>query len=176
MTDNDIIKAFLPLLKAGLTANGITADVLQSYQPTMQGARTIDSIYFFKIDDARIGSPGHSSAYNGTTELMDETDTQLHEAVFQFSAWVRQTTTSTTTAQDLLTTVALIMQTRPFIEAMKALGIGVLRVTELRNPYFKDDRDQYQTSPSFDVSFSYNRSIAWTDDALASIEFNVSTT
>lgn len=175
MTDNDVIKAFLPLLKSGLTANGITADVLQSYQPTMQGARTGDAIYFFKIDDHRLGSPGHTSVYNSGTDLMDETDTQLHEATFQFSAWIRQTTTSTITAQDVLSVVALIMQTRSFIESMKAAGVGVLRVTDLRNPYFKDDRDQYQASPSFDFIVQYNRSIAWTDAALVSIESTVGT-
>jgi hypothetical protein len=53
----------------------------------------------------------------------------------------------------------MIMQGSQFIEALKAQGFGIMRITDLRNPYFKDERDQFQASPSFDFTLSYNRTL-----------------
>lgn len=172
MTDRDLIKVFFPLLKAGLTANGITANVRQSYQPTEQGAESVPSLYFFKVGDKRIGSPSRKSVWDTLLGKEIDTDTQLHEATFQISAWVRQTTTTTETASDILSSVAMIMQGSQFIEALKANGIGILRITDLRNPYFKDDRDQFQASPSFDFAISYNRTLVRDGRALSQIVIN----
>jgi len=172
LTDRDIIKVFLPLLNAGLTANGISATVKQSFQPTEEGAESDASLYFFKVGDKRIGSPLRKSEWDTLLGKEIDTDVQLHEATWQLSAWVRQTPSSTVTASDVLATAGMIMQGAQFIEAVKEYGIGILRITDIRNPYFKDDRDQFQASPSFDFVISYNRSMGRDGKAVSLIEFN----
>jgi hypothetical protein len=153
------VRVFFPLIKAGLVANGITATMRQSYQPTEQGAERDNALYFFKLDDKRIGHPQRKSEWDALSGKEIDTDTQLHEATWQISAWVRQTPTSDLTASDVLATTAMIMQGSQFIEALKAQGFGIMRITDLRNPYFKDERDQFQASPSFDFTLSYNRTL-----------------
>lgn len=172
MTDNAIIRIFFPLIKAGLTANGVTAVMRQSYQPTEEGAESATALYFFKVGDKRLGHPKRSSAWNTLLSKEVDTDTQLHEATWQISAWVRQTPTSDQTASDVLAITAMYMQGAQFVEALKAAGIGILRITDLRNPYFKDERDQFQASPSFDFTISYNRTMIRDGRALSLIETN----
>lgn len=172
MTDNALIRIFFPLIKSGLTANGITATMRQSYQPTEQGAESGAALYFFKVGDKRIGHPKRSSAWNSLLGKEIDTDTQLHESTWQISAWVRQTPTSDQTASDVLAITAMYMQGAQFVEALKAAGVGILRVTDLRNPYFKDERDQFQSSPSFDFTISYNRTMIRDGRAISLVDIN----
>ena len=38
---------------------------------------------------------------------------------------------------------------------LNASGVGILRVTDIINPYFVDDRDNFEASPSFDFVLTY---------------------
>jgi hypothetical protein len=171
LTDNELIRLFLPLIKAGLTTYGYTtATVLQGNQPTKQGTDTEPSVHFYKIGDKRIGHPQRKSTWNDLMSVMTDTDIQIMEATWQISTLVRQP--NTYTASDLANVVAMIMQTSKFIEALKASGVGILRIGEVRNPYLQDDRDQYQASPSFDFIISYSRNLSLVGAKIDAIEFD----
>lgn len=157
MTDNDVIRLFLAELNTQMTALGHTVPILQSYQPTKQGAATAPAMYFYKIGDRRLGSPRRLSEWDALSGAMIDYDTQLMETTFQLSALVRQP--DTLTASDILNDAAMVMQSEQFIKTLKAGGVGILRVGEIRNPYFGDDRDQFQAMPSFDFIVSYNRTV-----------------
>lgn len=171
MTDNDIIRIFLPLIKSGLTTYGYTtAQVLQGYQPTKQGTDTAPSLHFHKIGDKRIGHPYRKSIWNELNATMTDADYQVMEATWQISTLVRQP--DTFTASDLANVAAMIMQTSSFAETLKASGIGIFRITEVRNPYQLDDREQYQAMPSFDFVISYSRSLSLAGAKVDVIEFD----
>jgi hypothetical protein len=93
------------------------------------------------------------------------------EATYQLSALNRQP--DTTTASDLLNSASMIMQGDKFIKALKGSGVGILRITEIRNPYLKDDRDQWQAMPSFDFVLSYNRTITRSGRVISAYEVDV---
>ena len=130
--------------------------VLADYQPTSQG-REQNAVYFFEVSDNRSGWQGRSY-----TTPTDESDGQRHErqtmqTVMQFGAFVDKD--RDITAKDLLNNVALIINSLGFILDASKENIGVQRVTDIRTPYFKNESDRFEMSPSFDVTFSYTRTL-----------------
>lgn len=158
LTDNSLIELFLPIMQAGLIADGFaTAKVKQANQPTIQGINTVPTVYFFKLANVRYGYLGRQDAWNGMSSQMIHTESQYYEATFQVFALVLQNPSdlSIPTASDLVNDVASIMQSDTTRSILNASGVGILRVTDVRNPYFQDDRDNFEASPSFDFTLTY---------------------
>jgi hypothetical protein len=87
---------------------------------------------------------------------------QILEQHYQFMALVPQNpaTPNQPTESDVLDAVAGIINSDSFLAAMQAQGVGILRITDLRNPHYTNDRDRYAADPSFDVVFTHTRSRA----------------
>lgn len=176
MTDNELIKIFLPLIKNGMTAYGHPVTIMQSFQPTQQGAENGASLYFFKVDDKRIGHPSRKSIWDTLLGKTIDTDTQRMEATFQVNALVKQipqTNQTQPTASDYLNVCSMLVQGGEFVEALRNAGIAILRVSEIRNPYFKNDKDQYEAMPSFDFTIAYNRTLIRDGKTIETIGLNV---
>ncbi len=155
-TDNQIIQIFLPILNAGLIADGFTGvTVKAANQPTQQGIDTNPTLYFFKVFSKRYGFLGRDDVW--VASQMVHTETQFVESTFQISALVLQNpaTPNQYTASDLVYEASSIMQSDQTLDTLNNGGIGILRVAELRNPWFVDDRDNFEASPSFDFTLVY---------------------
>ena len=155
-TDNQLIQLFLPIIKAGLLADGFNnVTVKQSNQPTMQGINTNPTVYFFKLNNKRYGYLGRDDVWNGSQIV--HTETQYIESTWQMQALVLQNpaTPNQYTASDLVNEVASIMQSDSTRTILNNNGIGILRVGDLINPYFVDDHDNFEASPSFDFVLIY---------------------
>lgn len=155
-TDNQIIQIFLPIIQAGLITDGFTGvTVKQSNQPTQQGIPTTPTVYFFKVSNKRYGFLGRHDEW--VVNRMDHHESQYMEITFQIMALVLQypITPNQYTASDLVNEVASIMQSDNTRDILNQSGIGILRVTDISNPYFVDDRDQFEASPSFDFTLTY---------------------
>lgn len=158
MTDNELIKLFLPIIKAGLIEDGfMDVSVKQSYQPTMQGINTNPTVYFFKVANKRYGFLGRKDVWNPLTSTMVHTESQYVETTFQVAALVTQNPKNTNrpTASDLVNDVASIMQSDKTRDILNKRGVGILRVMDIRNPYFFDDKDNFEASPSFDFTLQF---------------------
>jgi hypothetical protein len=158
MTDNQLIKLFLPIVQAGLIADGfLNVTVKQSNQPTQQGINSSPTVYFYKVGSKRYGFLGRFYNWDAVHSVMVHNEKQYMEATFQISALVRQfpITPNQYTAADLVTEVSDIMQSDATLDILNNAGVGILRVTEIRNPYFTDDHDQFEASPSFDFTLTY---------------------
>jgi len=155
-TDNQIIQIFLPIIQNGLITDGFTGvTVKQSNQPTQQGIPTTPTVYFFKVSNKRYGFLGRHDEWKVNQMLHHES--QYMEITFQIMALVLQypITPNQYTASDLVNEVASIMQSDNTRDILNQSGIGILRVTDISNPYFVDDRDQFEASPSFDFTLTY---------------------
>lgn len=158
MNDNALIKALRDVLLTGLSKNGqADVDVQQAYQPTQQGANSSKSVYFFKVSDSRYGFGARQYSYGTIDSTL--TESQLYITTFQIQAWVRQIPMlavdySLLTASDLVNLCARILLSQSALDAFNANNIGVLRITDVRNPFFIDDRGQFEASPSFDVQLT----------------------
>lgn len=157
MTDNQFIQLFLPIIQAGLIADGFTNVVTkQANQPTQQGINSKPTVYFYKINNKRYGFLGRWDKWNSESSEMIHNESQYYETVFQVSALVTQfpVTPNQYTASDLVNEVASIMQSDNTRYMLNASGVGILRITDIINPYFVDDKDQFEASPSFEFTLT----------------------
>ena len=160
MKDNDLIRVFLPIIQNALIEQGYTnVQVKQSNQPTLQGANTAPTVYFYKLSDKRYGFLYRKDEYDEIEEVMRHTEEQWYETSFQLQAWVRQRpiTPNQYTASDLVNEVAAILQSDSTLSQLAANDIGILRIMDIRNPYYTDDRDEFEASPSFDFILTHRQ-------------------
>lgn len=176
MRDNDLIRLFLPIIQQGLIDYGFTGvTTKQSNQPTLQGVNTNPTVYFFKVADHRYGFLYRKDDWDADASVMRHTESQQYETTFQVSALVLQNPKNPYgyTASDLVNTVAAIMQSDSTIETLENAGVGILRVIQVQNPYFMDDRDQFEASPSFDFVLTHKQTRVTTTPVIESYEFNI---
>ena len=176
MTDNQLIRLFLPIINAGLLIDGFKGvSVMQSNQPTMQGINTSPTVYFYKISDHRYGFLRVADVWDSINNVMVHTETQQYETTFQVSALVLQSPTNAAqyTASDLVNEVAAIMQSAATVVALEAQGVGILRIQDVANPYFMDDRDNFEASPSFDFVLTHKQIRVSQDPVVDSYTFNI---
>lgn len=152
-TDSALIQLFLPIIKAQLIIDGFTTvNVVQEYQPTMQGVDTEPTLFFFKVGFKRYGFLGRLDEWDAGDMEMVHTERQYFESAWQISALVRQNpaTPNQYSASDLADEAASIMQSDKTRNILNASNIGILRITDIVNPFFVNDHDNYQAIPSFD--------------------------
>lgn len=144
------------------TLAGLT--VAQAFQPEQAGRQSPPTVYFFKVGHRRYGFTGSKvtaldpvpPAPVGT---MRQDDVQVYEQRYQFMALVPQSPEAPQrlTASDVVDTVAGIMGSEACRAALQAQGVGILRITDVRNPFFTNDKGRFEADPSFDVVFTHTR-------------------
>lgn len=103
------------------------------------------------------------------------TETTQYASTFQMSGLSPQDPANPNqrTASDLLNYAAYAMQSSAMIQALEAQGVGILNVPEVRNPYFMDDRDRFEASPSFDFVLTHKQIIVSQTPVVQSIEVQI---
>lgn len=176
MLDNQIIKIVRDLIIAGMTARGISGvSVKQSFQPTQQGANTAATVYLYKVSDKRYGFLGRKDVWNSAQNRIDHVETQQYETTFQVNALVIQdpSNINSLTASDIVNAVAGIIQSDTAINTFHTNGIGILRVTDVRNPYFVDDKGRHEASPNFDFTLTHKMIVSSTTPVIETVEFEI---
>ena len=156
-TDNSLVQLFVPIIENGLLADAFTDVVVQSaQQPTQQGIPTAPTVYFYKTHNRRYGFLGRYDLWDELSTTMVHTERQYFETTFRIQTLVLQNPKSPTyTASELANEVAAIMQSDRTLAILNAQGVGILRVTDVSNPYFTDDRSNFEALPSFDFTLTY---------------------
>jgi hypothetical protein len=87
------------------------------------------------------------------------TSTQQYVTTFQGSALATQDPSNTNqlTASDIANLACYVLQNPSTIATLEAQGIGILKVSDVRNPYFSDDRQRYEASPNFDFQLTHKQ-------------------
>lgn len=157
MNDNELVEIFRPFLISELVAAGYSNIVIKSaYQSTKQGTPTAPTVFFAKISSVRYGSPKKS--YQMVNGEMKYIFSQNYRTTFQLSFLMTRNAGDTKTVGDLAEETADIMSGDGMHYLLKANGIGIERIETVLNPYFTDDSDRYQASPSFDFVLTHKRS------------------
>jgi hypothetical protein len=162
MTEKELYALLVSTINDGLEAQSITARVQQADQPTTQGVSTGPLVTLNNVSMRRYGFLGRTDTYDD--DVMTHTETQTFRTTFQCGTLYPQLVTDTTgpTANDLLQTVAGILQSDATIQAFVAVGVGIERIADIRQPYFTDDMKRFEASPSFDFTLTYSNSIVTT--------------
>ncbi|MDE9552556.1 phage gateway protein [Xenorhabdus bovienii] len=153
MTDNEVYRAIRNQLLKQLAEAGIAISVVAGFQSTKQG-REASFVMFFPIEEAAHGWQGRN--YHIVGRDANHRETQLVEKTLQVQGIG---TYDTFTANDITATVRMIINSLPFVEALRKQGIGVQRAGNLRTPFFINDQGNYEMSPSFDVKITHPRVI-----------------
>lgn len=163
MTDNELIAMFRPAITEMLTAQGVTADVIQSAQPTIQGASSTNLVFFYKISEQAEGVVGASDTWDEDAQEMVHTETQVYSTTFQAGALCPQTPSSTMTAPDVLRLVRMAIQSPVVLRDLATNhGVGILNIQNIRNTIITNDKNLFEASPSFDFTLTHKQVIITT--------------
>jgi hypothetical protein len=176
MQDNALIRLFLPLLQNGLPSYGYEGvTVKQSNQPTQQGINSNPTVYFYKVGDHRYGWLKRTSVWNIPASRMDHYEMQMYETKFALSSLVTQNPKQPYgfTASDLVNTCAAILQSSSTLQTLSASNVGMLRIQDVSNPYFTDDRDQFEAAPQLEFILTHRQSRLTTDPVINSYKFDI---
>ena len=159
--------------------------VAQNFQPRQAGRQSDPTIYFVKISHKRYGFTGTRNTYVPPTDppppppaplgsFLHE-EVQAYEQRYQFMALVPQRPSDpfALTASDVLDTVAGIIGSDACRAALQAQGVGILRITDVRNPYFTNDQNRFEADPSFDVVFTHTRTLESSVPKVQAYDVNV---
>lgn len=178
-TDDELFVVIRAQLLAGLSKYGYPdIEVSAKQQPTQQGVVAVQkrAIYLEEIHDHRYGFPTETHYTDGNGNLVEVT-TQVVEKTFQVSAFAihnpKEAASSRLMAIDLAHLAAGLLQRPQWARDMSRLGIGVLRVTTVRNPYIKNDMDRQQALPSFDIIFTFTRKLQTPANVLSGAEARI---
>lgn len=174
MTDNELIRLFRPIIIDGLVDAGyVDVPVKQFNQPTQQGVNSGPAVYFSKLYDKRYGFLRRNSRW--VVNEMVHNEEQSYETTFQIMALARQNPSDTAlpTASDLVNEVAAIMQSDKAIKILNDADVGILRVMDVRNPYFTDDQDIFEASPSFDFTLVHGQTRISQDNIVDEFDYGI---
>lgn len=155
----------------GLQQNGL----VRAFQPRQGGRPELGFFSYYLVSTRRHGFPGFRDEYAPADDEFRHHQSQVYEARYQFSALVPQNPedAAAPTEHDVLCRLADIMAGVRFREALHAQQVGILRILDVRNPYYTDERDRFAASPSFDAVLTYSRSRVETVAPIAATEFNL---
>ena len=163
MYDYQLFQLIKPVVDAALTAASINTDgfgMTQSYSKTPQGVTENIQVFCQKLDmDKRYGWPLRLEVWNTETSLYDLVERQLYESTFQMGAFVLMNpkNLSQLSGSDILKIVSGVLSSEKTIEAFNLQSVGILRITEIRVTFFKNDKDNWQQSPSFDFTLTHKQ-------------------
>ena len=166
MLDNQLFTLILSTLNGQLADVGLAGTIIaKAYQPIREGVEQSSissptvSAYLTKLYDLRDGFPGQADEWSDTSNTETQTQTQVYHSTFQLSTLAVQQPGNVTqlTASDVANLLAALLQNPITMALFQAQGVGILTITDIRNPYFLDDRDRYEASPSFDFTLVHNQ-------------------
>lgn len=179
MFDNPLISLVFSVFSAGFIAMGYTGPTAiafaQNFQPTAQGVNTQNTVYLNKLGDHRYGYLERTNVWDQDAQTMIHTETQFYETMFQINALAIQdaANVNSLTASDIVNLAAAILQSDASRATLIAAGVNILRITDVRNPYFMDDKDRFEADPSFDFTLEHEQVIVSTAPFITDIVVNI---
>lgn len=147
--------AVLPLTTPAITGLKVKA----SDSPQTTGADDGPTLYLTFTGHRRYGWVKREAIPDPDADVgMVRRETQQYETTMQATGLHRQGVTRTApTAQDVANFAAAVVQSDAWMDLLRAQGVGVLRVTEVRAPYFVNGEGEFEASPSFDFVLTHEQ-------------------
>lgn len=174
MNDKALFTAFATGLNEALAMYGIPFEVIKGFQPTKQG-RVDDGIYYTDLGVVRIGfqQRDYSDDVQGSGLVM--TDTLPVAKMIQINTYVKDNPQDMNqiTAMDLCEKVAMVVSSWAFVDKMRKHGIGVEKPTEVLQPNFLNEQDQFEANPSFTFIITLPKSISTNVGAVSEVQHHI---
>jgi hypothetical protein len=179
MLDNPLITLLIAAITAGEVAAGIEGlPIAQAFQPTQEGVPTEPSAFLHKVFDHPLGMPERSDVWDSEAETIAHTETQRYETTFQISTLATQDPNAVDsqtqyTASDILNLVRYILQNSTTIATLQAQNVGILKIDQVRNTPFVDDRGRHEFSPSLDFVIEHVQTITSVAPIVSNVEIQL---
>lgn len=170
MTDYEIFNAVIATLNAGLQAVAVTGVVVQqAYQPKVTGRPKVPALLLSCQPAHRFGYVKREDKWDDARTIFTHTETQWWERTFQCDGYTPPKDPPAPgvdappgppwgfTANDLAMRGSSILQSDAGRHSLRVAGLGIERITDVRQPYFKNEQDQFESSPSFDFVLTYKQ-------------------
>ena len=192
LNDFDIADLIRSVLKRGMASMGLgSVTVKQQYQPRQVGIEEGPTLYFFKVVSPRYGYPSRKDRYNSDSNTFAHQETIWRTPTYQVSGYSIRTqmrfkdwgfapgknnfnrgnfssTLPLLTASDIVERAADVLQTSSTRLALLERNVGIIRITDVRESYFTNERRRYEQNPSFDFQLSYRHTITTRVDPVSS--------
>jgi hypothetical protein len=162
MTEAGMWTAIISILKTGLAANGLSdIEVAQSFQPTKQGGSNQRAVYLHKIIAPRVGHQGRQFKYIPENDNFEETERFWQSVHIQLLTQVTQDIEDidSLTDFDIASMCATILQTRNTRSKLLESGISIENIKDLVFANHLDDKDEFDTNPSFDFILLFEQTL-----------------
>ncbi len=176
MNDLQVFILIKSIIDNFLVNQGVTGvSVKQNYQPTMQGTPEGPAVFVHSINTNRYGHAIEKNVYNETTELFDQSNEFWRRKSFQVMARVQLNPTDENqiTAADLVNMVADSLNMSDTRQTLLSSDIGIERITQVREPYIVNEKERFESEPSFDFTLSYRKIYNSTVRKVDSSELNI---
>lgn len=152
LTVNQIYKDLIAMIKTALQSQDLNWQVIQTYQQTMGNLKP-PFIMLHRLTATNYGFQ-YSKDYTvtGQTTQHKHSENQIEILKFQIEAYKPRSardTENTITAADVVRAISRWFMSDTGIQAVRAKGYNVLRVTEVVEEYYKEVNDIYQVNPHF---------------------------
>lgn len=157
MNNSDLIAALIAAVSPVLQARTQPTALRQAYQPTAQGTPTATTYLAHVVTERRYGFEQFAEVWNPETEQFDAFQSQQIETVLQVGVTGPQDPADVAqpTLPDLVRAFASAVQSERCRLALRAAGIGLQPVRDVRIVYALDDKDQHEASPSVDITLTH---------------------
>ena len=144
----------VPQLPAGTIAQ-------KAFQSRQEGAPDAPAIIVNLSRLVPRGYPRKRNNWNLSTGVMTRTHGQRMEATFHVEALVPQSpaTPAAMTEAGVLNVARYILQNDATIATLLAQGVRLFRIDKMDSNYIKDDKDQNENVPFFEITFTYRTAI-----------------
>lgn len=143
-------------------------------QPQQEGRPTAPTVYIDKVADKRYGWRQSESRWDAAAGIMRLYEAQAMETTLQITfQQISSTDPTALTASDVAQIVAATCQSDKFIATIGRSGVQVLRVTDVRNLPYKNDLDQWEFVPSFDLVIKHTNEYVDSVPVVTVFEFDI---
>lgn len=163
-------------LLSGFTEQGLTISVQRNQQQLWAQTPSNPTLVYHRIAT----TPVHWT-YSKTKVVAGRDQTEHHSnklVTYQINAVVpnvnpEDETEDTLLAEDYLNTARMILQSRNFLAVCKGLGINVLSVTSVADVAVQNESDNWESQPSFDVTFAVKDILTQSVGRVESFDTNI---
>lgn len=184
MNEAALYAAIIKTLTTLLPSYGYDAvDVRQGYQQRLVGGPTGAALLLHKIVNHRHGFVGRFDKWDVPGSKMVHTEKQAREFTFQCTAQLpllplvpgpgAKPPQYAFTAGDLANDAATILASDDGVRLLFVAGLGIERITSVREAYWKDEGDQFEQAPNFDFVLAFTQERTTTTPVLETEEFRI---
>lgn len=172
MDDNQLYGVVFGLLRNLSAPYGLSSVQFgQAYQQPHDSRSTQATVLIHKVMDRRYGFPKRNDVWDEYSGTMIHTEEVLIESTFQAGA---DGAVNGMTPSNILGRVAMMLQSDAALSVLKAQGIGILRITDIRQTFFENDERRFEADPSFDFVLTHKQVFVGTNPRVDDFEYRIS--